>query len=126
MEYGIMYIESNINKGRYQMSFDELKKYGSMEKAFEAGKAKMTVLETSVLNIIATSEYNQLNGSIPRTVDESSTWLWTDELAADAGLTVNQVKGVLGSLVKKGLVDIDDLDADSCIQITKLGINELW
>jgi len=88
----------------------------------------MTPYEKSVLNIIATSEYNQNNGSIPRTVEESATWLFVDDIAEDAGLTVNQVKGVLGSLVKKGLIDIDDIDAeeDTLVQITKNGIDELW
>ena len=87
----------------------------------------MTELETSVLNIIATSDYNALNGSIPRTVEESATCLWVDEIADEAGLTMNQVKGVLGSLVKKGLIDIDDIDAkETLIQITENGIKELW
>ena len=80
----------------------------------------MTENEKSILNIIARSEYNQNNGSIPRTVEESATWLFMDDLADDSGLTVNQVKGVLGSLVKKGLVDVDDIDEDeTLIQITQ-------
>ena len=87
----------------------------------------MTENEKSILNIIARSEYNQNNGSIPRTVEESATYLFIDELADDSGLTVNQVKGVLGSLVKKGLVDVDDFDdEETLVQITKDGINELW
>ena len=91
------------------------------------GEIKMTEYEKSVLNIIATSEFNQLNGSIPRTVEESATWLFVDEIADDASLTMNQVKGVLGSLVKKGLIDIDDIDAEeTLIQITKKGLDELW
>ena len=91
------------------------------------GETKMTENEKSVLNIIATSEFNQLNGSIPRTVEESATWLFIDEVADDASLTVNQVKGVLGSLVKKGLIDVDDIDEEeTLIQITKAGIDELW
>jgi DNA-binding MarR family transcriptional regulator len=87
----------------------------------------MTEYEKSVLNIIATSEFNQLNGSIPRTTEESATWLFVDEIAEDAGLSMNQVKGVLGSLVKKGMINIDDIDADeTLLQITKKGIDELW
>ena len=88
---------------------------------------ELTQLEKSVLCIIGTSEFNQLNGSIPRTTEESATWLFVDEIADDASLTMNQVKGVLGSLVKKGIIEIDDIDADeTLIQITKDGINELW
>ena len=87
----------------------------------------MTDYEKSVLNIIATDECNSLNGSIPRTVEESATWLFIDQVAEDASLTVNQVKGVLGSLVKKGLIDIDDIDEEeTLVQITKAGLDELW
>lgn len=87
----------------------------------------MTEYEKSVLNIIATSDYNQLNGSIPRTVEESATYLWVDEIAEDAGLSMNQVKGVLGSLVKKELVMVDDFDAkETLVTITQKGINTLW
>lgn len=92
------------------------------------GQKNMTELEISVLNIIATSDYNQLNGSIPRTIEESATFLWVDEIAVDAGLTMNQVKGVLGSLVKKKLIVIDDIDADeeTLVSITQEGIHILW
>lgn len=90
---------------------------------------ELTQLEKSVLNCIATSEFNSLNGSIPRTTEESSTWLFTDELAKDNGITVNQVKGVLGSLVKKEIImtDYDEVDDEFMVQITQDGINEfLW
>jgi hypothetical protein len=87
----------------------------------------LTENEKSILNIVATSEFNAVNGSIPRHPEESPTWMFIDEIAEDSGLTVNQCKGVLGSLVKKGIVDIDDIDNDeTLIQITKAGIDELW
>jgi len=87
----------------------------------------MTQYETSVLNLIATSEFNHLNGSRPRTTEESATWLFMDELAEDAGLAINQVKGVLGSLVKKDLIEVDDIDEEeTLIQLTKKGILEIW
>lgn len=95
----------------------------------KTGEKKMflTNLEKSVLNIIATSEFNQNNGGIPRTIEESSTWLFVDDIAEDSGLTVNQVKGVLGSLVKKELIAIDDFDAEeTLVSILKNGIDELW
>jgi len=91
-------------------------------------KMDMTEYEKSILNLIGTDEMNQNNGSLPRTVEESATWVFTDQLADDSGLTVNQVKGVLSSLVKKGLINIDDYDADeeSLVNITKKGIDMLW
>ena len=76
---------------------------------------------------IATSDYNSLNGGIPRTPEESSTWLFVDEIAEDIGMTMNQTKGVLGSLAKKGVIDIDaDYDREALVQITTEGIGELW
>ena len=90
----------------------------------------LTEKESSVLNTIATSEFNQLNGSIPRTTEESNTWLWVDELAEDNGLTMNQVKGVLSSLVKKEMIGIDNSDPDpeedTLVCILKNGLDVLW
>ena len=88
----------------------------------------LTEYESSVLNDIATSDYNQNNGSLPRSTEESATYLWVDEIAANVGLAMNQVKGVLGSLVKKGIIDIDDIDSkeDTLVQIQKKGIDLLW
>jgi len=88
----------------------------------------LTEYEKNVLTIIATSEFNTLNGSIPRTVEESATWMWTADIAAEAGLTVNQTKGVLGSLVKKNMIAIDDIDADedTLVQLTENGIDFFW
>jgi len=88
---------------------------------------KLTENEKSLLNIIATSEFNSLNGNIPRTPEESATWLFMDDLADESGLTVNQVKGVLGSMVKKNLISVDDFDKkETLLTIEKNGIDELW
>ena len=86
----------------------------------------MTENEKSIMNTIATNECNPNNGSLPRTILESATWLFMDELASDSGLTVNQVKGVLGSLVKKGLLLVDEDEVESLVQFTQEGINFLW
>jgi hypothetical protein len=61
----------------------------------------LTSKEKTVLNLIATDELNSLNGGVPRTPEESATWVFTDQLSVDSGFSVNTVKGVLGSLVKK-------------------------
>jgi hypothetical protein len=89
----------------------------------------LTENESSILNIIGRSEFNQNNGSLPRTVEESATWLFIDDLADDSGLTINQTKGVLGSLVKKGIIyiDIDELDGgETMVQISQEGIHCFW
>jgi DNA-binding MarR family transcriptional regulator len=86
--------------------------------------AKITVFENNVLMAIATSDYNALNGAIPHNPEDSATWLFVDELAEDAGLTMAQVKGVLSSLVKKGLVDIqEDWGDETLIMLTAAAID---
>lgn len=85
----------------------------------------MTELETTLLNIIATHEYNPLNGAKPTTPEESTTFLWVDELAAEMDCTMNCVKGVLSSLVKKELIVITEDPEDNIVTITEKGIGEL-
>jgi DNA-binding MarR family transcriptional regulator len=86
--------------------------------------AKITVFENNVLMAIATSDYNALHGAIPHNPEDSATWLFVDELAEDAGLTMAQVKGVLSSLVKKGLVDIqEDWGDETLIMLTAAAID---
>ena len=86
---------------------------------------KLTQNEKSVLNIIATDEMNEVNGDCARTVEESATWVFTDQIAKDAGLTINQTKGVLGSLVKKGMIEIDPDEDEAMVQLTQEGIWEV-
>ena len=87
----------------------------------------MTENEKSILCMIARSEFNAVNGQIPQTPEESATWLFIDELADDSNLTINQVKGVLGSLVKKELIFLDSLDdTESLVSLSQDGINFLW
>ncbi len=86
----------------------------------------MTSNEKNIFTLIATDEMNQLNGGRPRTIEESATYIFTDQLADDSGLTMPQVKAILANLVKKELIEIDDDEDESSVQLTKLGIAEIW
>lgn len=61
-----------------------------------------------------------------RESDNYSCWCWVDEFAKDAGISIESCKGVLGSLVKKGVVHIDFYDKnfetghnDNSLQVLK-------
>lgn len=62
----------------------------------------LTTAETHVLKAIALDEMNSSNGAYPSSAHDVYTWVdsaaWTPY-----GWEVNQVRGVLSSLVKKGL-----------------------
>jgi DNA-binding MarR family transcriptional regulator len=88
-----------------------------------AATPKITEFEGKILNLIARSELNALNGAVPKTPMDSATWLFVDDLATDSGLTQNQVKGVLGSLVKKELIQTDDNDDEILVQLTFAGVS---
>ena len=64
---------------------------------------KLTELETKVLGAFNT--YDDLESTI------SDLWFsWTDakELCTETGIAMKSIKGVIASLSKKGLIDIDD------------------
>jgi hypothetical protein len=63
----------------------------------------LTSLEAIVLNAFGAYKTAEDTKS-----DLGVSWTDATDLAADTGLQVNTVKGVLGSLVKKGLVYADD------------------
>lgn len=51
-------------------------------------------------------------------------WVFTDFFAKDAGISVESCKGVLGSLVKKEIIRIDDYtdrgyDENNALQVNK-------
>ena len=79
------------------------------------GRKTMTTLtesEGKTLNAIAYHEMNPSNGARPESASDVKTWGWADHFADDAGITVPQMKGVLSSLVKKGLINITDYDVN--------------
>ena len=75
------------------------------------GDSKMTNLtpyEIEVLNGIAYHEMCPANGGKPEDIGQTGTYCWAEDFSNS--LDVSQVKGVLSSLVKKCLIQIDEYD----------------
>lgn len=89
----------------------------------------ITFNEADVLNGIAYHEYNVGNGAAPECAEDVSTYCWAGDFSAT--LTINQVKGVLSSLVKKELIVIQDNGVndggvkETLVDFTKAGF-EVW
>tara|TARA_Y100000310_G_scaffold338627_1_gene428778 strand:+ start:2348 stop:2647 length:300 start_codon:yes stop_codon:yes gene_type:complete len=74
----------------------------------------ITPNESLVLNEIARHEMNPENGAVPISASEVSTYCWVDEFTGGV-LSVNAVKGVVSSLVKKKLIVVSDWDDDDTV-----------
>ena len=64
---------------------------------------KLTELETKVLGAFNT--YDDLESTIS---DLGVSWTDAKELCAETGIAAKSIKGVIASLSKKGLIDVDD------------------
>lgn len=86
---------------------------------------EITSLEAKLLNVIAYHEMAQSNGAKPETLEDHGifgTWLWLDDFAVEMGISVQQIKGVLTSLKKKGWVRTSDEGTeDAAIAFTEAG-----
>jgi hypothetical protein len=80
---------------------------------------KLSKLEKQMLENIASNEYNDVNGCDPENAEETFGWYYPEYL--DEGMTVNQVRGVVTSLVKKRLVGVDLDEEDNTIYLTEQG-----
>ena len=82
----------------------------------------LTDLEKLVLNNITLHEMNEVNGANEHieTVDHTITFYWPEDFAK--GLEVNQVRGVVTSLVKKGLVVVQEDIEHNTIWLTEEGL----
>jgi len=84
----------------------------------------LTANEIEVLNGIAYHEMAPSNGEKPETIADTGTYCWVEDFSAS--LTPSQVKGVLSSLVKKGLIHVDDYDdEDTVVNFTDTGF-KVW
>ena len=79
----------------------------------------LTALETAALAAIVNSEYRDGCADLTEPV---WTFSVVDALGRDHGLTEQGAGGVLSSLTKKGLVQVDDFDTDSAVWLTDAGI----
>lgn len=86
----------------------------------------LTENEKRVLDLVCHGECNQLNGgdiTEETTHQELTTWSSAEEFTPH-GLTINQTKGVLSSLVKKELIDIQPYDRGmDTVSVTEKGLS---
>jgi len=66
----------------------------------------ITPLEALALNHYAFDEMNPVNGARPESADDVHCYVWIDELAPHLDISMSAAKGVVSSLVKKGLVQV--------------------
>ena len=84
----------------------------------------ITPNEIDALNGIASAEMSPANGAKPECKADTGTWCWADSFSAT--LSINAVKGVLGSLTKKDMINIQDYgDGETVVYFTDLGF-ETW
>ena len=75
----------------------------------------VTILESKMIEKIAESEFTDINGDIPDSVDDIG-WVWADIIIEDA-----EDKGVFTSLNKKGLVEHSGKGRDAVVTLTQSG-----
>ena len=80
----------------------------------------LTPNEIDVLNGIAYHEMSPANSAKPETIGDTGTYCWVEDFSKT--LSGQQVKGVLSSLVQKGLISIQDWDQnDTVVDFTSEG-----
>jgi hypothetical protein len=88
-------------------------------------QTQITALEAKLINAIAYHVMSQSNGRTPESIDDHGqfgTWLWLDDFAETMDCTVDQAKGVLTSIKKKGWVGTSEEGTeDAAIYFTDAG-----
>lgn len=73
----------------------------------------LTEMEIEILKGIIYSDYND-----ERSVD---SYPWTFSVISKSGIEEKKARGVLSSLIKKGLIEVYDWDSDSVTELTDEG-----
>lgn len=77
---------------------------------------QVTKLEAAMIKKIARSEFTEINGGVPNSVQDIG-WVWGDMIIEDS-----EDKGVFSSLVKKGLANHSgNKGRDACVTLTEEG-----
>ena len=84
-------------------------------------KTQITYNEKAVLESIPSSEYISLEKNDKRVIN-LPTWTFTCE---DSGIKGKPLSGVISSLVKKGLVGVENKEKDETIWLTKKGFEAI-
>jgi hypothetical protein len=81
----------------------------------------ITANESIVMNRIARHEMNPNNGEVPESHRDVLTYCWVEDFHPT--WPAAQVKGVIGSLSKKGLVLVCDGEEENTIEFTPAGFD---
>lgn len=85
----------------------------------------ITLCEAKLIAAIAFNEMNKSNGRRPHNADQTQGMLFADDVAESIGKTAAQVRGVLKTLDRSGLVDIASVDDDQLeVILTGKGFSE--
>jgi hypothetical protein len=97
---------------------DFLSGFDIMVLNLEGSDMKITDKERMVLENIARNDYTTLNGAEPECVRDTMCW---SDCVSDGpnNVPAKSIPGIIGSLVKKGLVITDG----ECIELSKDGFN---
>ena len=84
---------------------------------------KITANEEAMIKAVAYNLYCEVNGKpeLAESPEQVQPWVYVDDFAAHANLTVKTAKGTLGSLVKKGIMFVDGYDHDNVCGFTDVG-----
>lgn len=84
---------------------------------------KITANEEAVIKAVAYNLYCEVNGKpeLAESPEQVQPWVYVDDFANHANLTVRTTKGTLGSLVKKGIMFVDGYDQDNVCGFTDEG-----
>lgn len=87
---------------------------------------KITANEESMIKAIAYSEWCEVNGHPDKAenISDVSTWCYVDTFADYAKLSIKTTKGTLGSLAKKGIIEVlDNYNEDNSVSFTQVGFD---
>lgn len=87
----------------------------TQSECFVSPQNLVTTLQADMLNAISKSEFNAVEGNIPDTVGDSTTW-------AEMIIETAQDKGVFTSLLNAGLVFHFPNGKDSTVQLSEKGL----
>jgi hypothetical protein len=83
----------------------------------------LTDFEFRYLDLIAYDEMTAVNGGEPETYSDVHVYNWSDERAADLGISEQALGGIMSSLIQKGLIVVNEPDNryDSTVSMTRVG-----
>lgn len=84
----------------------------------------LTENEKLLLKVISRDEMNAVNGGKYSDISDLSTFVDVESWAYDSKMSMKSIKGILGSLVKKGMINISEYEKDlMALDFTLIGFH---